>query len=352
MRAVDAAELLGARMHMHERNLRAGNVEQRVTLRRQFAEPAADHDDKVGGFDAFEQFRIGTDAEVAGVTRMRLVEQRAAAERRGDRQRIFLRETAEARGSCLRPTAAAKQHDRRPRGAEHLGELRHCGRPRRGLDRRKGRRVGNGNALDQHVLGDGDDDRSRPSVRRRVEGARDDLRHARRIVDLGRPFGHRAEHRAIIDLLEGLALTHVARDLADEHDERARILLRDMDAVSAIGGAGAAGDEADAGTAGHFADGFGHHRGAGLLPAHRDGNIAVMKRVEHRQIALAGHAKDVLHAVDAQLIDQNFGGAAQIVLGAHFTLLGRPATGAAKPLSPGPFRLRIGTGRAWYCLVP
>ncbi len=84
-----------------------------------------------------------------------------------------------------------------------------------------------------------------------------------------------------------------------------------------IGGAGAAGDEADAGPAGHLADRLGHHRGAGLLPADRDGDIAVMKRVEHREIALAGHAKDMLHAVDAQLIDQNLGGAAQIVLGAH-----------------------------------
>ncbi len=46
-----------------------------------------------------------------------------------------------------------------------------------------------------------------------------------------------------------------------------------------------------------------------------------MEGVEHRQIALTRHAKDVLHAMDAQLIDQNLGGRAHIVLGAHFTLL-------------------------------
>ena len=67
--------------------------------------------------------------------------------------------------------------------------------------------------------------------------------------------------------------------------------------------------------------------GAGLLPAHRDGDIAVMECVQHREIALAGHAEDMLHAVDAQLVDQNFGGTAQIVLGAHFTLPGRPHPG-------------------------
>ena len=51
MRAVDAAELLGARMDMHERHLRPRNIEQRVALRRQFAHPAADQDHEVGGLD-------------------------------------------------------------------------------------------------------------------------------------------------------------------------------------------------------------------------------------------------------------------------------------------------------------
>ena len=54
-----------------------------------------------------------------------------------------------------------------------------------------------------------------------------------------------------------------------------------------------------------------------FLAADGDGEIAVMERVEHGEIALARHAKDVAHAVDAQLIDQNLGGGAQIVLGAH-----------------------------------
>ncbi len=238
----------------------------------------------------------------------------------------------------LRPAAAAEQHDRRFRGAEELRELRHLGRSRRGLDRREGRRVGDRNALDQHVLRDGDDDRPGPAIRGGVERARHDLRHARRIVDLGRPFGHRAEHRAIVEFLEGLALAHVARDLADEHDQRARILLRDVDAVRGIGGARAAGDEADAGPAGHLADRLRHHAGAGLLPADRDGKIAVMERIEHREIALARHAEHMLHAVDAQLVDQNLGGAAQIVLGAHRRLPGRPIRGRnrVRPARSGP----------------
>ena len=49
MRIVDAAELFGARMHVHEGHLRPRNVEQRIALRRQFSHAPADQDDKVGG---------------------------------------------------------------------------------------------------------------------------------------------------------------------------------------------------------------------------------------------------------------------------------------------------------------
>ena len=105
------------------------------------------------------------------------------------------------------------------------------------------------------------------AVGRGVKGARDDFRNARRIVDLGRPFGHGAEHRAVVEFLKRLALAHVARDLADEQDHRRGILLRDMDAGRRIGGARPARDEADAGPAGRLADGFRHHRGAAFLAA-------------------------------------------------------------------------------------
>jgi hypothetical protein len=46
-----------------------------------------------------------------------------------------------------------------------------------------------------------------------------------------------------------------------------------------------------------------------------------MERIQHREIALARDAKDVAHAMDAQLVNQNFGGSAQIVLTAHRHLL-------------------------------
>src|SRR6516162_8241891 len=140
---------------------------------------------------------------------------------------------------------------------------------------------------------------------------------ARRVIDLGRPFGHRTEYGPVIELLEGFALARFAGDLPDEHHERGGILARDVDAVRGIGRTGTAGDETHTGPAGHLADRFRHDGGAGLLAAHRDGQIAVMEGIEHREIALARHAKDVTHAMNAQLIDQDFGGTAQIVLTAH-----------------------------------
>ena len=71
------------------------------------------------------------------------------------------------------------------------------------------------------------------------------------------------------------------------------------------------------GTAGRLAHRLRHHRGAALLPAYGNGNIAVMKRVDRGQIAFARHAEHMLDAVNAQLIDQNLGGRTIIVLTAH-----------------------------------
>ena len=53
-----------------------------------------------------------------------------------------------------------------------------------------------------------------------MEGAGDDFREAGRIVDLRGPFGERSEGGPVVELLERLALTHAALDLADEEDHR------------------------------------------------------------------------------------------------------------------------------------
>ena len=55
---IDAAEFLGARMHMHQLHLRLGNIEQRVALRRHLGEAPADQQHQVGALHARQQFRV------------------------------------------------------------------------------------------------------------------------------------------------------------------------------------------------------------------------------------------------------------------------------------------------------
>ena len=240
-----------------------------------------------------------------------------AAERGRDRHGKALGEARERRGRGLRPAAAADQHDRRFRGPEKLLQFRHVGEARPGLDRLERRRVGNRHALDQHVLGQRDHHRAGAAVAGGVEGARDDLGDARRIVDLGRPFRHGAEHRAVIELLKRLALAHIARNLADKDNQRRRVLPGDMNAGRGIGGAGTAGDEDDARPAGDLADRLRHHGRAAFLTADGELDRPVVERVQRREIAFARHAEHVLHAVNEQLIDQNFTAGAGAVVGAQ-----------------------------------
>ncbi len=213
-----------------------------------------------------------------------------------------------------RPPPRIKIGARRP---EQPPELRHFGRPGRGLNRHIRERILDRDPLGQHVLGQAYDHRAGPSIAGGVKGARDDFRHTRGLVDLGRPFGHRAKYGPIVELLKGLAFARVARNLADEYNHRRRILARDVNAGRSVGRPRPASDETNAWMAGRLANGFGHNRRPALLPAYRDGKIAVAKRVEHREVAFARHAEHVTHAVDSQLVDQNLSGRAVIGLAAH-----------------------------------
>ncbi len=111
MRMIDAAELVGTGMHMHELGLRLGNIEHAVALRRHFTKAPADQQDQVGGLHARKQLGIWPDAEVAGVTGMHCIDQVAAPECGRDRQRKSLGETHQARARLLAPAAAPDQHD-------------------------------------------------------------------------------------------------------------------------------------------------------------------------------------------------------------------------------------------------
>ena len=235
---------------------------------------------------------------------------------------------ANAAKADFRPAAAAEQRDRALGGPQQLLQSAHIREARPALNRLEGGGVGHRDALGEHVLRQRDHHRPRPAVAGGMEGARDQFGNAGGIVDFGHPFGDRAEHRTVVEFLKRLAVPHVAPDLSDEHDHRRRILPRDMNAGTGIGGTRPARDKADAGSASGLADRLGHHGGSALMAADGERDLAVMKRVKRGEIAFARHTEHVLHAVNRQLVDQDFAASAGAVIRAH----------RVTPRAPAPLR--------------
>ena len=87
-----------------------------------------------------------------------------------------------------------------------------------------------------------------------------------------------------------------------------------MDADAGMGGAGAAGDETDAGTAGQLAIGLGHVGGGPLVLADDGVDLRrVVQGVEHVEIAFPRHAEQAVGAMDPQRIDQDASAAARAI---------------------------------------
>jgi hypothetical protein len=152
----------------------------------------------------------------------------------------------------------------------------------------------------------------------------DQLGDAPRILDLDHPLGHLAEHAAVVDLLEGLSVGRLARHLAHQQEHGRRILEPGMQSDAGIGGTRTTRDESDARLAGELAVGLGHVGRSAFLAADDEAERVALgvERVERRQVAFAGHAKDRVGAVDAQLIDQNLSAATAWMRARHdFPLL-------------------------------
>src|SRR5690348_13367436 len=91
-RLIDAAKLAWIGMDMHQRLPWMRHRDQAVAGGRRFAEPAADRDQHVGVAHARGQARIGGDAEIAGKTRMAIVEPVLPAKSGAYRERESFRE--------------------------------------------------------------------------------------------------------------------------------------------------------------------------------------------------------------------------------------------------------------------
>ena len=124
------------------------------------------------------------------------------------------------------------------------------------------------------------------------------------LVDLRHPLGERPEHLPVVDLLEGLALHHLAADLADDQDQRRRVLKGRVHTTRRVRRARPARDHADAGLAGELAVRVRHVRRADLVPADDEPDRCVVQGVEDGQVAFAGHAECRVDAVHDELIDQ------------------------------------------------
>src|SRR5215831_6653766 len=174
-------------------------------------------------------------------------------------------------------------------------------------------------SLAQHIFRQGDHDRAGAAVARRMKCARDDFRDTQWIVDFGGPLRHRAEHRAIVELLKRFAFAHLATHLTDEDDHRGGILARDVDTGRGVGGSRTTRDETNPGLSRHLADRLGHDGGRAFVATHGQLDIAAVEGVERGKIAFAWHAEGVPHALNRQLVDQNFSARAGVVIAAHRT---------------------------------
>ena len=174
-----------------------------------------------------------------------------------------------------------------------------------------------------------------------MKGTRYDLGDAGRIVDLDGPFGHRTEDGGVVQLLERPPAPHAAFDLADEEDQRHGIVLGDVDRMRGVGGAWTARHHGDARPSREPRHRIGHHASAGFLAAHRQGDVRVVQRVEHREIALARHAEHVVHTLSDELRDEDLaaGAGLQAHEGCLVRLCRRPrgpgGRGSAPPCRPG-----------------
>jgi hypothetical protein len=180
-------------------------------------------------------------------------------------------------------------------------------------------RIGHCRLGKQRVLGKGEHYRAGPPGHRGVESMAHVLGDALDAVDLRHPLRHLPVHAPVIDLLERFALGEFVRHLADEHHHRRRVLEAGMHADGAVGGAGTARHEEHARLAGELAVRLGHVGGAAFLAADDEGELVaqVVQAVEHRQVALAGHAERHLHALGGERVGEDLAAVPGLQIGFH-----------------------------------
>ena len=211
----------------------------------------------------------------------------------------------------------AAEHDQRPLGLgqQRVEALDVRGRRSRDAPARYG--AASATSAPSRCMSSGmpDHDRARPAGRRDVEGAAEQLRDPRaRRRSRTRPFASVPNIARQVDLLERLPAARGARHLADQQDQRRRVLRRGVHADAGLRRARAARDEADrrAGPVSLPVASAMFAAPASWRARDQPDSVAVrVEPVEHRQVALARHAERDVGAVQDELVGEQVPAAAR-----------------------------------------
>ena len=329
---IDAAQLLRPGVPVHQSLGRSRRRQQRIRAGGDLAQAHADGQHQVGVAHAGGQLRIDADAHVAGVKRMAVVERVLETEAASHGQLPRLGEALQTAAAFRRPAGAA-DHDEGSLGAqEQAAQVAQRAGRGPGLRRLHAREHRRGGGRGQHVFGQCQHHRAGTALHRRVERPRHVLRQAVGVLHLAHPLGHaeraRAEHLAVVDLLEGLAVALIAGHLADEQHHRRGILEGRVQADGGIAGTWAARHEAHAGPVRELALRVSHERRAALVAAadEADAVAVLVQAVQHREVAFAGHAEHGVDALGDQGFDQGMAGRSRHHGGRHAAARRRLAT--------------------------
>ncbi len=300
-------------MHVDQRLVWHRCRQQGVARSRHFAQARSEREHQVGLADALGKLWIDADADITDVIGVAVVEHILGAECAGDGQVVRLDEALQVVARGFGPARATDDDNGALRTAQQPSQRRHLDVGRCRLHGLVTKGIRDVDRARLHVFGQGEHDRPRTAAGGDLEGARNKLRDALSLVDLRDPLCHRAEHASIVDLLEGFAFGEVVADLADEQDDRGRILERRVNADGRVGRTRATRDEGHTGLTGELGVGVGHERSARLMA--RDDQLdhlaRVVECVEHADIALARHAERVIDALDQELVDEDAGAGAR-----------------------------------------
>ena len=267
---------------------------QRVAERADLGEAAADDEQRVRPFEPLADDRRAAVAGHAEVERVIVGDDVAATPAGDDRDVEQLRELEQIRRGPG-PQHAGTREDHGPLGrGDELED-----RPdvvRLGPWRRRTRRVELGSLrqdLVEEILGERQQDGSRPPDERRPDGVADCRRDVGGRAWLRRVHREAAERALLVGLLERLAADEVAFDLADEREHRCRVLARRVDADREVRRADGPRADARRRSAGQLAVGLGHERGGALVASRDDADARLVEPLEQAEEALAGHGEGV-----------------------------------------------------------